>query len=85
MKGKPKLELIKLSISENLIRNKIDFLKDALLDSDQDYIYELLQLCQIYLQHFYEDEHLDNVQYCIDQAMFHYLNYCIQNEIDRDA
>ena len=78
------LKLVTLDDSENLIKNKLDFLLVELLKTEDIYISELLNLCIIYLSEFDEPQ-LDEVQICIEQARFHFINYCLRNGFDIDA
>lgn len=78
------LELITLDPAENIIRNKMDFLLAELLKTENIYISELLNLCIVYLSEF-DDPEFDEIQICIEQAKFHFINYSLRNGFDLNA
>jgi hypothetical protein len=64
------------------IQSRIDGLKKELENSKEDWGYELLELCADYLSRYESDSHIDDCEINVRQALYHWINYCLENNIE---
>ena len=64
------------------IQGRIDALREDLEKSNDDWGYELIKLCADYLSAYEPAEHIDDCEICVRHALYHWINYCLENNLD---
>ncbi len=74
------LKLLKFTIDDP-IAARLNGLKDLLEQTNDDYGYDLIKLCLDYFAIYEPAEHINECEMCMRQALFHWINYCLENNI----
>lgn len=75
------MKIVAFNTIDEMILARIEGLKTLLEKSDNDYIYELLDMIRWYLSIYESSEHLNDCEICVAQAYYHYINYAMANNL----